>query len=118
MSEVKEPVIVMPKAGELLPCPFCGSEAGLEHDAEGTVANWYVYCRGAGGISDGRVTASAAMKQIFNGRDYPPTPYRPRSDEQRKAASDAGRKRIGKRPLRKLKRKDSAGMKWLKGYRS
>lgn len=40
-----EPVIVPPKRGELLPCPFCGSEAGLEHDAEGSVANWRVYCR-------------------------------------------------------------------------
>lgn len=41
----KEPVIITPKEGELLPCPFCGSEAGLEHDAEGIVANWRVYCR-------------------------------------------------------------------------
>jgi Lar family restriction alleviation protein len=42
---MKEPIIVTPKEGELLPCPFCGSEAGLEHDAEGTMAKWYVYCR-------------------------------------------------------------------------
>lgn len=40
-----EPVIVTPNQGELLPCPFCGSEAGLEHDANGTLASWYVYCR-------------------------------------------------------------------------
>lgn len=42
---MQEPVIVTPKQGELLGCPFCGSEAGLEHDAEGTLASWYVYCR-------------------------------------------------------------------------
>jgi hypothetical protein len=40
-----EPVIVSPKPGELLACPFCGSEAGLEHDTNMIVANWYVYCR-------------------------------------------------------------------------
>jgi Restriction alleviation protein Lar len=42
-----EPVIVPPKPGELLPCPFCGSEAGLEHDATGRLASWRVYCRDA-----------------------------------------------------------------------
>lgn len=40
-----EPVIVEPKPGELQPCPFCGSEAGLEHDAVGAHADWRVYCR-------------------------------------------------------------------------
>ena len=44
-----EPVIVTPKPGELLPCPFCGSEAGLEHDATGRLATWRVYCRDASG---------------------------------------------------------------------
>lgn len=40
-----EPVIVPPNVDELRPCPFCGSEAGLEHDADGTLASWRVYCR-------------------------------------------------------------------------
>lgn len=42
---MKEPTIIIPNEGELLPCPFCGSEAGLEHDTEGTYANWRAYCR-------------------------------------------------------------------------
>ena len=46
---VDEPVIVPPRPGELQPCPFCGSEAGLEHDAVGAYANWRVYCRDASG---------------------------------------------------------------------
>ena len=40
-----EPVIVSPNPGELEPCPFCGAEAGFEHDASGSFAQWYVYCR-------------------------------------------------------------------------
>lgn len=44
-TENVEPVIVPPNPGELLPCPFCGSEAGLEHDATGMLASWRVYCR-------------------------------------------------------------------------
>ncbi|RPH72683.1 MAG: hypothetical protein EHM78_01930 [Myxococcaceae bacterium] len=41
-----EPVIVPPIKGELQPCPFCGSEAGLEHDSNGsTIASWRAYCR-------------------------------------------------------------------------
>lgn len=40
-----EPVIVEPRSGELKTCPFCGSGAGLEHDAVGSFAKWYVYCR-------------------------------------------------------------------------
>lgn len=40
-----EPAIVEPKPNELLSCPFCGSEAGLEHDSTGMLANWRVYCR-------------------------------------------------------------------------
>lgn len=41
-----EPAIVAPKLGELLPCPFCGSDAGLEHDPTWSItSSWRVYCR-------------------------------------------------------------------------
>jgi Restriction alleviation protein Lar len=40
----RDPKIIVPEPGELLPCPFCGSEAGLEHD-ESSLSSWHVYCR-------------------------------------------------------------------------
>lgn len=43
-DERAEPVIVPPNPGELLPCPFCGSDAGLEHDNIGMLPAWRVYC--------------------------------------------------------------------------
>jgi len=39
-----EPAIIEAKPGELLPCPFCGSECAFEHDSTG-LAHWRVYCR-------------------------------------------------------------------------
>lgn len=40
-----EPVIVEANKDELLPCPFCGSEAAFTHDDSGNLASWRVYCR-------------------------------------------------------------------------
>lgn len=42
---MREAVTVLPKEGELMPCPFCGSEASFEHDDTGQLATWRVYCR-------------------------------------------------------------------------
>lgn len=39
-----DPIIVTPKPGELVPCPFCGSNAGLEHDASYSGGVWRVFC--------------------------------------------------------------------------
>ena len=44
MSAEIEPTIVYAAQGELKPCPFCGSEAAFEHDSEGSLAKWRVYC--------------------------------------------------------------------------
>lgn len=46
-----DPVVIPPSPGELRECPFCGSEAGFEHDAVGEIGNWYVYCRDTQDIS-------------------------------------------------------------------
>jgi len=40
-----EPALIEAKPGELMPCPFCGSECAFEHDSIARLAKWRVYCR-------------------------------------------------------------------------
>lgn len=61
------------KTPELLPCPFCGGEAGYYVSGN----KGYVYCKGCGAMSDGSYTnRDPDWKQeearLWNQRVYPP----------------------------------------------
>lgn len=61
-----EPVVFDPHPGELLPCPFCGSEAGLEHDESYSGGVWRVYCidDGDDGCPIGRASTIGYARRI------------------------------------------------------